>query len=230
MTLTDLDFMLLYVTDKIDLRENKTIALSDLSIHYTWHNIKEEYNNNKFKLSGPTWSKDVTLPDGSYEISQIQNYFLDEVIKKHESDVKSTEQSPILIYPNKIINRIAFRIETDYKLELLTNETMILLGDGPIIDHTKNGENVPKLENVRNVLVFCNLVQNIYLQESKLLFSFVPNSRFGSLLSIAPEVLKYCDNVDSIFDYIEILFTDQNNRPLQIDDDTAISISIKNQY
>ena len=203
----------LYFTDKIDLRRNKTIALSDLSIHYNWHNIREVYNNNKFRLSGPIWSKDVTLSDGSYEISQIQTYFLDEVIKKHESDVNSNEQSPILIYPNKIINKVAFRIKTGYKLELSTNETMRLLGDGSIIDTTKNGKNVPKLENVRNVLVFCNLVENTYLQESKL-FSSVSNSRFGSLLSITPQVLKYCDTVDSIFDYIKILFTYQNNRPL----------------
>ena len=86
---------------------------------------------------------------------------------------------------------------------------------------------MPRLENVRNVLVFCNLVQNTYLQESKLLFSFAPNSRLGSLLSITPQVLKLCDTVDSIFDYIEILFTDQNNRPLQIDDDVTVSVIIK---
>ena len=72
--------------------------------------------------------------------------------------------------------------------------------------------------------------QNVYLQDSKLLFSFVPNSRFGSLLSITPQVLKYCDTVDSIFDYFEISFTDQNGRPLQIDDDITVSIIIKNQY
>ena len=221
----------LYFTDKIDLRGNKTIALSDLSIHYTRHNIKEMCNNNKFRLCIPTWSEDLTLPDGSYEISQIQNYFFDEVIKKHESDVKSNEQSPILIYPNNIMNRVAFRIKTGYKLELLPNETMRLLGDGPIIDSTNNCGKVPKLENVRNVLVFCNLVQNIYLQESRWLFSFVSNSRFGSLLSVTPQVLKYCDTVNSIFDYIEILFTDQNNRPLQIYDDVTISIIIKkNQF
>ena len=107
---------------------------------------------------------------------------------------------------------------------------MRLLGDGPIIDTTKNGENVPKLEFVRNVLVFSNLVQNIYLQDSKLLFSFVPNYRFGSLLSITPQVLIYCETVDSIFDYIEISFTDQNGWPLQIDDDITASIIIKNQY
>ena len=170
-------------------------------------------------MSGPTWSEVVTIPDDSYDLSQIQNYFLDEVNKKHESNVNSNKQSPILIYANRILNRVSFRIKTGCKLELLTNETMILLGDGPIIDTTKNGENVPRLEVVRNVLVFCNLVQKIYLQDSKLLFYFVPNSRFGSLLSITPQVLKYCDTVDSIFDCIKISFADQNGRPLEIDDD-----------
>ena len=149
----------------------------------------------------------------SYEIYQIQNYFLDEVIKKHKSDVKSNKQSPILIFANRILNRVAFRIKTGYKLELLTNETMRLLGDGPIIDTTKICENVPKLEIVRNVLVFCNLVQNAYLLGSKLLFSFFPNSRFGNLLSVTPKVFKYCGTVDSIFGYIEISFIDQNGRP-----------------
>ena len=75
-------------------------------------------------MSGPTWSEDVTIPDGSYDISQMQNYFLNEVIKKYESNVKSNEQSPILIYANRILNRVSFRIKTDYKLELLTNETI----------------------------------------------------------------------------------------------------------
>ena len=154
------------------------------------YNIKEQYNNNKFKLSEPTWSEDVAIPDGSYEISQIQNYFLDEIIKKHELNVKSNEQSPILIYANRILNRVSFSIKTSCKLELVTNETMRLLANEPIIDTTKNDENVPRLEIVRNVLVFCNLVENVYLQDSKLLFSFVPNSRFGSLLSITPQVLK----------------------------------------
>ena len=135
-----------------------------------------------------------------------------------------------MIYANRILNRVTFRIKTGCKLELLTNETMRLLGDGPTIDTTKNGENVPKLEIVRNVLVLCNLVENAYLQDSKLLFSFLSYSRFESLLSITLQVLKYCETVDSIFDYIEISFTDQNSRPLQIDDDITVSILIKNQY
>ena len=107
---------------------------------------------------------------------------------------------------------------------------MSLLANGPIIDTTKNGENVPKVEIVRNVLVFSNIVQNVYLQDSKLLFSFAFNSRFGSLLSITPQALKYCDTVDSIFDYIEISFTDQNDRSLQTDDDITVSITVKTQY
>ena len=106
---------------------------------------------------------------------------------------------------------------------------MRLLGDGPITDTTKNGENIPRLEIVRNVLVFCNLVENVYLQDRKLLFSFVPNSRFGSLLSITTQVVNY-DTVDSIFDYIEILFADQNGRSLEIHDDITVTITIKNQY
>ena len=67
----------LYFTDKLDVRKNKTIeiALANLSIHYTWENIKSSYNNNKFKILGPTWLETVYLPDGSYEIQDIQDYF-----------------------------------------------------------------------------------------------------------------------------------------------------------
>ena len=135
-----------------------------------------------------------------------------------------------MIYVNRILNRVTFRIKTGYKLELLANETMRLSGDGPVTDTTKNGENVPRLEIIRNVLVFFNLVENAYLQDSKLLFPFVPNSGFGSLLSITQQVLKYCDTVDYIFDYIEISFAYQNGRSLEIDDDITVMIIIKNKY
>ena len=227
---SDPNIFRLYFTDKIDLRGNKKVALLDLSIHYTLYNIKEQYNNNKLRLSGPTWFEDVNIADGSYEISQIQNYFLDEVIEKHELNIKFNETSPILIYANRILNRVSSRTKTGYKLDLLTNETMTLIRDGPILTQQRNVENVAKLEIVRNVLFFCNLVENVYLQDSKLLFYFVANSRSGSLLSITPQVLKYCDTVDSIFDYIESSFADQNGRPLEIDDDITVTIIIKNQY
>ena len=75
--------LVLKLTDKLDLRRGqKTVALSNLSIHYTWKNIKSSYNNNKFKISVPTWREEFELPDGSYSISDIQDYFEYILIKK----------------------------------------------------------------------------------------------------------------------------------------------------
>ena len=66
----------LKLTSKLDLRiGEKVIALSNLSIYYTWRNIKSSYNNNKFKISAPTWNDEFELPDESYSVSDIQDYF-----------------------------------------------------------------------------------------------------------------------------------------------------------
>ena len=66
----------LKLTDKLDLRlDKKVVTLSNLSIYYTWNNIKSSYNNNKFKISAPTWNDEFTLPDGSYSVSDIQDYY-----------------------------------------------------------------------------------------------------------------------------------------------------------
>ena len=92
----------------------KNMALANLSIYYTWKNIKLEYNNNRFKISVPTWNNTFDLPNGSYSIADIQDYF-EFIIKKHET---LTENPSIQIYPNKIKNRIVFRIKTGDKLEL----------------------------------------------------------------------------------------------------------------
>ena len=105
------------LTDKINLKDPKKImALANLSIYYTWKNIKSEYNNNKFKISVATWSDAFDLPDGSYPIADIQDYF-EFIIKMHEN---LTENPPVQIYINKIKNRVIFKIKTGYKLELLT--------------------------------------------------------------------------------------------------------------
>ena len=115
----------LKLTNKLDLkRGQKSVALSNLSIYYTWKNIKSSYNNIKFKTSAPTWSDEFELPDGSYSISDIQDYF-EYILKKHS---ESVDNSSIIIYVNKIENRITFKIKNGYYLELLTLETMKLLG------------------------------------------------------------------------------------------------------
>ena len=113
------------LTDKLNLKNpKKNMALANLSIYYTWKNIKSEYNNNKFKISAPTWNDTFDLPDGSNSISDIEDYF-EFIIKKHET---LTENRPIQIYPNKTKSRIVFKIKAGYKLELLTLKTMTLLG------------------------------------------------------------------------------------------------------
>ena len=110
------------------------MAVDNLSIYYTWKNVKSIYNNNKFKISAPTWNETFDLPDGSYNIPNIQNY-LEYIIKKHET---ITNTAPILIYANNVINRIIFKIKTGYKLELLSKETMKLLGSTKVtIDKDK---------------------------------------------------------------------------------------------
>ena len=150
------------------------------------------------------------------------------MIQKHGPTIKTNEESPILIYPNGNKSRIIFKIKTGYKLELLTNETQKLLGDGPIIDKGKNSKNVPQLDQVEYVLLHCNIAQNDYLQNSKLLYEFVPDKMFVQLISVKPPIFIQCKTTDSIVNYIEIWFTDQNNNSLQIEDKVSVTLIIQN--
>ena len=212
------------LTDKLNLKDlNKNLVLANLGIYYTWKNIKSEYNNNKFKISAPTWNDTFDLPDGSYSISDIQDY-LEFIIKKHET---LTENPSIQIYPNKIQNGIVFKINTGYKLELLTPETMKLLGSTKKdVDSDKNSENVPKLESVEVVLVHCNLVKNDYQHTSKVLFSFVPNKQFGQLINISPHSLTMMNTVNTEFSYVEVWFTDQASKSLEIEHNVNLTLII----
>ena len=200
--------------DKLDLKNpNKNMALANLSIYYTWKN----------KISAPTWNETFDLPDGSYNISEIQDY-IEYIIKNHET---ISENAPILFYANTINNRIVFKIKSGYKLELLSKETMKLLGStSSIIDADKNSENVPRLENVQVVLVHCNLVNNSYQQHSRVLFTFVQTKRYGQLINISPHSLVFLKTVNTEFSEIEIWFTDQNNKALETEDNVNISLII----
>ena len=176
--------LLLKLADKSDLRRGqKSVALSNLSICYKWKNIKSSYKNNKFKISAPTWSDEFELPDGSYSVSDIQDYF-EYIPKKHSGNV---DNPSIKIYVNKIEDRVTFKIKNGYYLELLTPETMKLLGSTETkINKDKNGQSVPHLEISELVLIHCNIVNNNYQQNSRKLYTFAPNKPFGSLLEISP--------------------------------------------
>ena len=126
ITTSEHHVLVLKFTDKLYLRRGqKNVALSNLSIYYTWKNIKSSYNNDKFKISAPTWSDKFELPDGSYSISDTQDYF-EYILKKHNENV---DNPSIRIYVNKIESRITFKIKNGYCLQLLTPETMKLLGN-----------------------------------------------------------------------------------------------------
>ena len=211
------------LTNKIDLRSEKTVVLSNLSIYYTWKNIKSSYNNNKFKISAPTWSEEFNLPDGSYSIPDIQDYFKF-ILKKHGENV---DNPPIIIYVNKIENRITFKIKYGYFLELLTPETMKLLGSSESkITEDKDCEIAPHLEIAELVLVHCNLVNNDYQQDSRILYTFVPNKRFGSLLEISPANHVFLKTFNSEFRQIKVWFTDQKRRSLEIEDKINVTLII----
>ena len=122
---SDTPRLLLNLSDKIKLKRiDKYVALSNLSIYLTWKYIKKSYKNNKFQISAPTWNEKFELPNGSYSVSDIQDYS-EYILKKHET---VTDNRSIRIYVSKIKNRITLKIKTGYYLELLMPETMKLLG------------------------------------------------------------------------------------------------------
>ena len=138
-----------------------------------------------------------------------------------------TDNSPINIYANKIKNRIVFKIKTGYKLELLTLETMKLLGSTKkVLDKEENSENVPKLESVEVALVHCNLVKNDYQHASKVLFSFVPNKQFGQLLNISPHVFTIMNTVNTEFSSVEVWITDQSSKALELEYNVNLTLII----
>ena len=154
-------------------------------------------------------------------ILDIQGYF--EYVKKHET----IADNPLVeIYENKIKNRIVFKINTGYKLELLSPETIKLLGSTKKDnDKNKNGEDVPKLQSLKVVLVHLNLVNNIYQQASKVLFTSVSDKQFGQLITVTPHSLIMLKTTNAEFQSIEVWFTDQNIRPLEIGDNVNITLT-----
>ena len=202
--------LMLKRTNKSDLRIGEMVfPLSNFNIYYTWKNIKSSYNNNKFKTSAPIWNVKFELSDGSHSVSDIQGYF-QYILKKHGEDI---DKPSVQIYVNKIENSVTFKIKKGYSLELLPPDTMKLLGSTKNkIIKDKNGENVP---------------HNDYQQDSRVLYTFVPNKPFGSLLEISPTNHIFLKTFNSEYDEIKVWFTDQNSQPLEIEDRINLTMVIK---
>ena len=155
-------------------------------------NLKSSYNNNKLKISAPPWNDKFELPDGSYPVSNIQDCF-EYILKKK---LENIDNPSVKIYVNKIENRFTFRIRNGYSLELLTPETIKLLGSTENkITKDKNSKNVPHLE-----------------------ITFVPNKPLGSLLEMSPTNHIFLKPFKSEFQDIEVWFLDKNSKSLEIED------------
>ena len=119
-------------------------------------------------MMAPTWNDEFELPDGSYFVSDIQDY-IGYTIKKHET---LATIPPIHVYINRIDNGLVSKTKDGFKLDLQTPETMKLFGSTKLIDKTKNRQKVPSLEVVEVVLVQCNSADNQYQQKSEVLYTF----------------------------------------------------------
>ena len=121
-----------------------------------------------------------------------------------------------------------FKIKSGYYLELLTPETIKLLRSTESkITKDKNGENVPHLEVIELVLVHCNLANNDYQQDSRILYTFVPNKIFGRLLEISPTNHVFLKTFNSEFQEIKIWFTDQTSTLLEVEDRINVTLITK---
>ena len=122
----------------------------------------------------------------------------------------------------------SFKTKNGYALELLIPETMKFLGSTKNkITKDKDGENVPHLEITELVLVYCNIVNNDYQQDSRVLYTFVPNKLFGSVSGISPTCKIFLKTFNSEYDEIKVWFTDQNSQPLEIEDRINLAMVIK---
>ena len=128
----------------------------------------------------------------------------------------------------KLKIELHLKLKNRYSLELLTPEAMKLLGSAKNkITEDKNSENVPHLEITEILLLHCNIVNNDYLQDSRVRYTFVPNKPFGSLLEISQIKHIFLKTFNSEYDEIKVWFTDQNRKPLEIEDRINLSLVIK---
>ena len=166
----------------------------------------------------------INLPDGSYSVSDIQDYF-EYILRKHGEDI---DKPSVQIYVNKIENRVTFKIKNEYILELLTPQTMKLHGSTENkLTKDKNGENAPHLEITEVVLVNCDIANNEYQQDSTVSYTFVPNKPHGSLLEMSPTNHIFLKIFNSEYDENEVWFTDQNSKQLETEGRINLTMVVK---
>ena len=159
-------------------------------------------------------------------MDHIQYQIFKTILRIFLKNSENVDNPSIKLYVNKIENRVTFKIKNGYYL--LTPETMKLLGISESkITKDKNGENVSHLEIVELVLIHCNLVNNNYQQNSLILYTFVPNKPFVSLLEISPTNYIFLKTFNLEFQEIKVWFTDQSSEPLEVEDKINLALIVK---
>ena len=123
--------------------------------------------------------------------------------------------------------KLSFFFFFTFKIELLTPETIKLGSATNKVTKDKNSENVPHLEIAEVVLIHCNIANNDYQQDSRVLYTLVPSKPCASLLEISPKNHIFLKTFNSEFQYIEESFTDQNSQPVEIEDRINLTLVIK---
>ena len=179
-------------SQRLDLRSsNKHVFLQNLSIYYMWKNIRKQYKRNELKITDPIWNDEFELPDGSYSVSNVQDYMA-YIIQKHE---KLTTISPIHVYINRI-NKLVLKIRNGHKLEVQMPETMKLFGSTTKINKQNKKWSlevveIPSPEVVEVALVQCNLKDYQYQQKSEVIYTFTPYKSYAYLLSVEPSNIVF---------------------------------------
>ena len=209
------------------------LCLSDISIHYNWKNITRNYGNNELTYARGETRRVVTFPDGSYAVSDINNFLHNIMEINRDVDTskapKSRERYGINLYANETYNRVSLEVKAGYSITFPKGMAKVL---GAAVDNsygtaTINLPNVPQLENVRSVQVHCNLVYNKYQSDSSLLFTFTPNGRFGSLLSPPIRFPIWVNTRQSATeDKIEVWLTNQDGEPIGVEDEWGVILQL----
>jgi hypothetical protein len=192
-------------------------------MYYTWKNIKASYNNNTFSYRINDKQVDITLKDGSYSINDINNYIHMIMLAKKDA-VK--DDYPISIYQNFTYNKVSITVKPNCELILGIGMAKVLGFSNLTVTNDSHGDLTPKLERVNNILVHCSLAKNNFAQSSSLIYSFVPDGEFGYLLHKEPRFPMWRSARRCSEWSIDVWFTDQKNRPLEIEDDVLIEIQI----
>ena len=132
-----------------------------------------------------------------------------------------------MIYVDKMENTITFKIKTGYYLELLTPEKKKIVGSTKSkITEDKNSKNLPRSEITEVILAYCNIVNNNYQHNSRVLYTFVPNKSFGQLLDVSSKKIMFLKTLNLEFSFIEVWFNDQNSKPQEIQDEINTTLVI----